>query len=258
MKNSSRRENRPAWIRTISCVLVGLSLAGILVVSISENSAARDGAGQGRVKSGTGFFVSGDGFLVTSAHVVAGCPDISIWPADGAPWTGQLVAVDAGLDIALLSSRDYDPRAPRTVRENSGLRPGESVLTIGFGVLPSRPREPVLTAGALVGQARDDSGHPLLLLKASLREGNSGGPVIDANGMLVGMVTGRDASRPELGVAVPADVIDTFLSRHGIARTPLLPPGDLPTVTADLLKTISVLVQCTPADRTGLPAPQRR
>lgn len=202
-----------------------------------------------RVKSGTGFFVSADGFLVTSAHVVTGCPGISLWPADGPEREGRVVALDPALDLALLATAGGVLRYAAGTRRDHARYPGEAVSTIGFGLAPSQPRQPKVTSGTLVGDGADAAGNRILLIRAKLLEGNSGGPVIDAAGSLVGVVRGRDADRPELGAATPIEAIDWFLSRNGIA--PAVGEAELnqPVNSADMLKGIAVLVQCTPGRR---------
>src|SRR5262249_969956 len=123
--------------------------------------------------------------------------------------------------------------------------------TIGFGIRPSKPRESVVTNGKFVGRAIDDLGHPLFLIQARLREGNSGGPIVDADGTLMGMVTGRDTTRPELGIAIPAGASDTFLKPQGRARMRSARSGDLAAPAANRLKAVSVLVQCSPSASRG-------
>jgi hypothetical protein len=79
--------------------------------------------------------------------------------------------------------------------------------------------------------------------------------VIDANGTLIGMVIGRDTRRPKLGVALPAEAIDMFLRRHQIADMPSIPSSPLAADTEDLLKAISVLVQCAPPQSAAFAVP---
>ena len=64
--------------------------------------------------SGTGFFVSRDGFLVTSAHVIAGCASISAWPSDGTERPSYVIASNQRLDLALLWA-DGAPARPTSV-----------------------------------------------------------------------------------------------------------------------------------------------
>lgn len=235
---------RCRWTTAGALWLAGLAL--LFFCFFCAHGVARDATRHAQVKSGTGFFVSPAGFVVTSAHVIAGCPGITLWPADEPKLIARIVAVDAARDLALLSAASKTEWYADRVRESDSLHAGDPVSTIGFGVMRARPREPWLAAGQVVGGVTDTKGFPLLLIRADLREGNSGGPVIDTDGTLLGMVTGRDAERPELGVVVPAEAIDRFLSLHGIVRSPAISPTTAPLTTPGLLKAMSVLVQCRP------------
>jgi S1-C subfamily serine protease len=238
------------WIPGIARIFFFAGLASLI---LAASIAATYPSGQGssavfgvRLKSGTGFYVSRDGLVVTSAHVVTACSRIALWPAKGLEHIARIIASDTERDIALLDAKGEVLRYATWLRENGSLRVGEPVSTIGFGVLPSKPREPLVTVGQLMGDVTDPAGKPLLLIRANLREGNSGGPVIDTDGRLLGMVRGRDSERPELGVAVPAEPIERFLSQYGSPHIASTPPAALPNNITDLLIVMSVLVQCHP------------
>jgi S1-C subfamily serine protease len=185
-----------------------------------------------------------DGFLVTSAHVVAGCGNVSIWPHDGAERRGYLIASNAKRDIALLYG-GYDVARNAAILGREPPRPGEDVFTLGFGVLAEEPLRPVLIGGSYVGEDTATSGNRVLVIRAKLRAGNSGGALLGADGSLLGMVIGRDEARPEMGVAIPNGDIEAMLSAHHI---PLPAPPPKPGTAQALLSAISVLIQCTPAD----------
>jgi S1-C subfamily serine protease len=236
---------RPISLRLAFFVFLSFSLT-VQGWATDMTAHQHEGANPGQVKSGTGFFVSPAGFVVTSAHVVTGCTAITLWPADEAELAARIVAIDPVRDVALLSAAGKTQWYADRVHDGDSLRAGDPVSTIGFGVVRSRPREARVTPGRLIGGVTDSRGYPLLLIRADLREGNSGGPVIDSDGTLLGMETGRDAQRPELGVVVPAETIDRLLSQHGIARNPAVPAAAAPLTTPVLLKAMSVLVQCRP------------
>jgi S1-C subfamily serine protease len=222
-------------------------LWGLLALVLALPSAAgppAPGEGTARVKSGTGFFVSLDGFLVTSAHVVAGCGNISIWAQDGVERHGYQLASNTRRDIALLYG-GYDVPRNAAILSHEVPRPGDNVLTLGFGVLAEEPLRPVLIGGYYVGDDTATSGDRVLLIRAKLRAGNSGGAVIGPDGSLVGMVIGRDEARPEMGVAVPSGDIEALLSAH---RIPLPSTPPQPGTAQALLGAISVLIQCSPSD----------
>lgn len=200
------------------------------------------GGSAGRVKSGTGFFVSLDGFLMTSAHVVAGCANVSIWPQDGVERPAYPVASDAKHDVALLYG-GYDVARNTAILSREPPRPGQDVYTLGFGVHAEEPLRPIVVGGSYVGDDTASSGNRVLLIRAKLRAGNSGGALIGSDGSLIGMVIGRDEARPEMGVAIPSGDIEALLAAQ---RIPLPLDPHQPAPAPALLGAISVLVQCSP------------
>lgn len=229
-----RGRRRAPQIAALVLVLA-VSLAVVLPL---RNEAEADPAAA-RVKSGTGFFVSTDGFLVTSAHVVADCPQISVWAAGGTQLAAHLIAANVYADIALLWVDGSLPRHPATFAETAPQR-GEAVFTVGFGVMAAEPLHPVLAAGTLIGGGTAASGNRVLTIRARLLAGTSGGPVVGNDGSLVGMVIGRDEQHPDLGVAIPNEEIAALLAPYGIA------PGHQPPAASarDRLLAMSALVQC--------------
>jgi S1-C subfamily serine protease len=195
------------------------------------------------LRSGTAFFVSAGGMMLTGAHVVKGCQHISIWPTNGPNVNALIVALDERLDLALLTTSariDVATLAPW----HSVAAAGTPVYTIGFGLTPSTPRVPVLTKGSIDGVARE-AGRPILVLHARLYEGNSGGPVVDSRGRLEGIVIGRYSARPAFAVAVPTKEIATFLMSYGIAL-PVIRAGERTAIGPwQQLQRIAALVQCS-------------
>jgi serine protease Do len=254
-----REANVADWKRRARNTLGTLCLTILVALVLCLNSAMTGTIPSGQrapvralVKSGTGFFISRDGLVATSAHVVNDCPEITIWPANGPERVARIVASDAEHDLALLSATGEVLSYAYPVYKGAILRRGEPVATIGFGVRRSRPREPVITSGRLIGDAADSAGNRILLIQARFLEGNSGGPVIDGEGSLLGVVVGRDATRPDLGAARPSEAIEGMLSANGVAPPPSLPEDRPPIDTASLLKSISALVQCMPARHTAV------
>jgi S1-C subfamily serine protease len=220
---------------------------GLLGLAIAVPSAAgppAPGGPSGRVKSGTGFFVTLDGFLVTSAHVVSGCGNVSIWAHDGVERHGYLIASDAKHDVALLYA-GYDAANNAPILSRDPPHPGEEVFTLGFGVVAEEPLRPILVGGSYVGDDTATSGNRVLLIRAKLRAGNSGGALIGADGSLLGMVIGRDEARRDMGVAIPSGDIEAMLSAH---RIPLPSAPPRPGTAQALLSAISALIQCAPPD----------
>jgi S1-C subfamily serine protease len=218
-------------------LLLAASVAGSM---LARSAAPDDGAAAGRVKSGTGFFVSRDGFLVTSAHVIAGCRDVSVLEHDGTARPGYVIASDRRLDLALLWAEGRVSRYS-AVATGAPAQVGAEVFTLGFGVIATEPLRPVLSEGAVVGDRTARPGNRILVIRAKLHAGNSGGAVLAGSGSLLGMIIGRDEEHPELGVAIPREDIEPLLSAYGIA----LPRRDPEATAPDFLGAISMLIQCT-------------
>jgi serine protease Do len=205
-----------------------------------------------KVKSGTAFFVTFDGKALTSAHLVQHCRDITLWRPDLAPYPGKVVAIDPRSDLALLSISDTVPDIAEFGTE-AATTAGMPVTTIGFGIDRENPQRSELTKGTLTGDEVLPSGTHVLVIDAKLGRGNSGGPVIDENGAVLGLVIGRYTDQPDLGVAVPAPELGAFLAKHGVTPIANRPSTeDNPPATrsasdlASRLTVISALVQCTP------------
>jgi S1-C subfamily serine protease len=233
-------------------LLLTLLLAFSLAASaIARSSGPTERSAAGRVKSGTGFFVSRDGFLVTSAHVVAGCQNISVWGQNGAERPSYVIAFDRRRDVALLWADGMSSGQSAMVTR---LPPqaGEEVVTLGYGVIAARPLMPVVVEGALIGDRTASPGNRIVVIRARLHEGNSGGALLASDGSLVGMVVGRDEGQPELGVAIPKADIEALLGSYGIR----LPLRQLVLNARDVLGAISVLIQCS--STSGSAAPRTR
>lgn len=192
------------------------------------------GAADPELKSagiGTGFFVSPDGRLLTNAHVIKGCRDVTVETADGAAHPARVEGTDAALDLALVALDRPSPAVAR-FRDQVSLD-GRAVAAIGYP-LDGLPRiRAAATAGLLAGQMID-ADH--FAFRADVRQGNSGGPLVDGAGLVVGIVFAKDGrlgrDRPKTGFAVTTQAAARFLARWNLA----LPVGEAgPTADSQAL-----------------------
>lgn len=154
--------------------------------------------------AGSGVIWSADGLIVTNAHVARGeRATVSLW--DGREFTAQLAARDSRRDLATLRIAAQD-LLPAKVRRSAELRPGELVIAVGnpFGFLGA------LTTGVVHGVSTLPRLGSRAWVQSDVRlaPGNSGGPLADAEGRVIGlntMIAGR------LALAVPSDEIRAFL-----------------------------------------------
>lgn len=142
---------------------------------------------------GTGVVLTETGLILTNYHVIAGAPRIGIVFADGTESDADLVNAEPERDLAMLQARLVpDDLAPATLRSLAGLKVGDPVFAIGnpFGIGPS------VSGGVVSGldRAYVEPGVGKLLtgliqFDAAANPGNSGGPLVDDRGEVLGLVT---------------------------------------------------------------------
>jgi S1-C subfamily serine protease len=174
-----------------------------------------------RVSSGTGFVVAPDRVL-TNEHVVAGCTRVLARTSDGR-WlaTSAPAQVDAALDLAVLTiPGNLGP--PLAFRSAPGIRRGEDVIVYGFPLAGLLSSDPKLTRGvvnALAGVQNDPNNFQI---SAEVQPGNSGGPMVDLQGNVVGVVVSKLDNRrvqnvDNVNFAVKGEIAQAFLRRSGVA-----------------------------------------
>ncbi len=162
----------------------------------------------GREGFGAGVIWQADGMIVTNAHVIRRHP-LHVKLRDGRTLDARLVAYDQENDIAALAA-DATNLDSIELGDSQSLAPGQLVLALGhpWGV----PR--AVTAGVVIGSGArlpeiPRASREWVAVSLRLRPGNSGGPLVDARGRLLGintMMTG-----PDFGMAVPVHVIKRFM-----------------------------------------------
>jgi len=206
-----------------------------------------------RASSGTGMFVSRNGHILTNSHVVDGCSAIRVTTSGGDTVDAVVSARDARNDLALVRTTLKPSRVAMFRR--SGVRLGEDVVAFGF------PFADVLASGGSFTQGNvsataglgDDSRY--MQISTPIQPGNSGGPVLDAAGNVVGVVT---AKMDELKVLVatrnlPQNVnfalkeamVRNFLESRNVSIEDSQGASALARPElADRAKEISVLIRC--------------
>jgi len=156
---------------------------------------------------GSGFIVTGDGYILTNAHVVENADEVTVKTTDRREYTAKVVGSDAATDVAVLK---IDAKNLPTVKigDASKLRPGEWVIAIGspFGF------ENSVTAGIVSATSRSMPGSnyaPFIQTDVAVNPGNSGGPLFNLNGEVVGInsqIYSRNGGYMGLSFAIPIDV----------------------------------------------------
>ena len=182
--------------------------------------------------SGSGFVLTEDGYVVTNHHVVDGAATIHVVMYNNTSYTARLVGSDANNDIAVLKV-DGEAFQPAVLGSSDDLIVGDQVAAIGnpLGELTS-----TLTVGYVSAKERDvysDSGSiNMIQTDCAINSGNSGGPLFNMKGEVVGITTAKysgysssGATIEGIGFAIPVDdVKDIFddLMEYGYVRTAYL------------------------------------
>jgi putative serine protease PepD len=142
---------------------------------------------------GTGVVVSSDGEILTNSHVVDGATEVRVrLPGETEPIVADLVASDTGNDLALLRI-DRDDLHPVTFADSEAVGLGDEVLAIGFAL--DLDGEPTVTLGIVsaldrtIITERGGALDGLIQTDAAISSGNSGGPLVDVSGRIVGINT---------------------------------------------------------------------
>jgi S1-C subfamily serine protease len=191
-----------------------------LQVQPASSGSTRSRPG-GVIASGTGFFITRQGQVMTNAHVVDRCRTISVTTSHSETMTATVAATDKSNDLALLATGASRP-AVAAVRAGRPIRQGEAVVAYGFPLSGALSSGGVSTSGsvsALQGLG-DDSRY--LQMSTPVQPGNSGGPLLDMTGAVVGIVSARlggqaGRSAQNVNFAIKADVVRTFLAAQGVA-----------------------------------------
>lgn len=220
----------------------------------SGGSQGGQAAAQGQVvATGSGFFVSRQGHVVTNHHVIKGCSRLDLGNEAIGMMPAQVMGDDPGNDLALLKT-GYEPKSVANFRSGP-VRQAENVMAYGYpltGLVSSGGNATSGNITALTGM-RDDVRY--YQMSAPVQPGNSGGPMVDASGNVVGVVVSKlDA----LGVAkvindipqnvnfaIKASLAANFLDSHSITYgSAALGDAKSPPDLSEQVKSFTVQVRC--------------
>lgn len=191
-----------------------------------ERSPENGGGGSARTSIGTGFLISKDGYLVTNEHVVRGAADLRIRLYDGRELPACVVGADTAMDIALIKIVAAGPLPVLPLGDSDSVRVGESVVAIGnpygfnhsvtSGIVSAKER--VVERSSHEASSQQDIYSFFIQTDASINLGNSGGPLIDASGAVIGVSAAFWAGHPlqpaqGIGFAIPINMAKAILPR---------------------------------------------
>jgi S1-C subfamily serine protease len=219
------------------------------------------------ISSGSGVVIGAHGEILTNAHVVENCTQITVRSSSGDSTAAPLIARDEKNDLAVVRSK-LPLSSVAIFRDRGPLRAGDVVIVLGYplsGLLATSANLSVGNVSALAGLG-DDSRY--LQISAPVQPGNSGGPLLDASGHLVGIVTAKlDAALvarftgdipQNVNFALKAEVARTFLDSNGIAYQTARSDQQLsPADVGEIARPFTVQIQCYPNEKLiNAPSPK--
>ena len=242
--------------KTVSPSVVSINL------NITDDSAGFFGYGGSTAQAaGTGIILTADGVIVTNRHVVPeGSSNVAVTLSDGTEFKdvevlGRTNSSDS-LDVAFLKIKDLNGKklTPASIGDSSKLQVGDSVVAIGnalgqfqntvtSGIISGFGRS--VQAGSSSGSDSSESLVDLLQTDAAINEGNSGGPLVNMNGQVIGMNTAVAGGGAEnIGFAIPINNIKGLINqilKDGSISRPFLGVRYIP-LTSSIAKQLNLSV----------------
>ncbi len=251
------------------------------VVSIVTSTKTTNFFGQDyeSAAAGTGIIVTGDGYVLTNKHVINGATSITVILDDGTTYENvELAATDPLNDVAFLKIKDVSGLTAATLGDSKTLNVGQQVMAIGNAL---GQYQNTVTVGVVSGLGRsvtasDGSGYntetltDMIQTDAAINSGNSGGPLVNAAGEVVGINTATSTTAENMGFAIPISSVKgmlqqlietgsaerTYLGVYVAEITPEMAKAyNLPVTSGAYLyspSTYSAIVKDSPAAKAGL------
>jgi S1-C subfamily serine protease len=242
----------------------GLDASAATEFTAPKQVAAKEAPG-GSPKSnkggsqGTGYVIDASGHIITNHHVIDGCGDIKGNLASEAPVTLRVVSSDATNDLALLQGPAASFKRFAKIRDRT-IRSGDAVTAIGFPLHGLLTSDFTVTTGIVSSLSGLKNDSRFLQISAPVQPGNSGGPLIDSGGQIVGMVAGKlnalgvlraTGDLPQnINFAIKTGVIRDFLDNSVVTYETAAPGTELKTSEiADAARAYTLLITCTASAR---------
>jgi V8-like Glu-specific endopeptidase len=192
-----------------------------------SQGTARDeeGESESSISGGSGFALK-YGYLVTNHHVVDGATDIKVWRSgsDGELSSkGEVVYSNEEADIAIVKTEFSEENVPYKVKTEE-IRTGSDIFSLGYPMTTTMGKELKMTSGVISAEKGFKDNESLYQISAAIQPGNSGGPLFDKSGTLVGIVASKHIGAENVNYAIKSSRLVQILKMKGYDR--ILPTGN--------------------------------
>jgi S1-C subfamily serine protease len=175
-----------------------------------------DGSSQPSMAYGSGFLVSSDGYIATNYHVVDGYKKFTVKGIDGdftTEYEADVVAKDVNNDLALLQLKNKTVKfsEPPYMLRTTGANTGEEIFVLGYPLGPALGDEIKLTTGVLSAKTGMGGNASSYQVSAAAQPGNSGGPLFDSEGNVLGVVNSKIMKAENITYAIKAVYLQALL-----------------------------------------------
>ena len=204
------------------------------------------------MSSGTGFFIADDGLILTNRHVVQGAKSMLVMMANKKQRSAEVVVIDDEQDLALIRLKP-DEKAPKNpfVQLAAANNPGDGAecVVMGFPLIDRLGGQIKVTRG-IVSSGKSNTAGADVVTDAKVNPGNSGGPMLDKSGNVIGVVTMKSSNsqfEDSYGLAISAGKVRKFLEKNNIKVTPGVASASSLSVeeVAAKVKPATVCIICT-------------
>ncbi len=172
------------------CAVTEVAFNSSGAVAIERNQAPRPPTGQRGVSFGTGFFISAQGHMLTNHHVIDGCRELRVL-LEGDPARATVLRHNKRNDLALLRMERPPGHPYARFRAQPSIRPGDGIVVAGFPLPNVLQNGLNITTGNVSAMAGLGGDIALMQITAPVQPGNSGGPLLDLSGNVVGVIVSR-------------------------------------------------------------------
>ena len=215
--------------KSIEGVANKVSQSVVSIVSKSQKGTKYFSSGFGSASAGTGIIVSENGYILTNKHVVEGSSDISVVTNDGNSYDNvEIITTDPLSDIAILKISNAKGLKAAELGDSKALNIGQQVIAIGnaLGEYDGTVTSGIFSGiGRTVNASSDDGATKetltdMIQTDAAINSGNSGGPLVNAQGQVVGVNTAVASEAQGIGFAIPISSVKGILKSIAEGKTP--------------------------------------